>query len=77
MNILFLGIDLAKNVGNQLCRLNEAGKPVLYETHWPKIAPDAGKIIAYTVGSEASTGAFYCGSVSLKLGHKVKVISPR
>lgn len=73
MNIVFLGIDLAKNVF-QLCGLNQAGKPVYTKRTGRK---ELLHIPACLIGIEASTGAFYWQREFEKLGHKVKVISPQ
>jgi len=65
MNIVFLGIDLAKNVF-QLCRLNQVGKPVYTKrTGQKELLQTLANIPACLIGIEASTGAF-TGSVSLR-----------
>lgn len=75
MNIVFLGIDLAKNVF-QLCGLNQAGKPVYTKrTGRKELLQTLANIPACLIGIEASTGAFYWQREFEKLGHKVKVIS--
>lgn len=77
MNIVFLGIDLAKNVF-QLCGLNQAGKPVYTKrTGRKELLQALANIPACLIGIEASTGAFYWQREFEKLGHKVKVISPQ
>ena len=77
MNIVFLGIDLAKNVF-QLCGLNQAGKPVYTKrTGRKELLQTLANIPACLTGIEASTGAFYWQREFEKLGHKVKVISPQ
>ncbi|HHX9835650.1 TPA: IS110 family transposase, partial [Salmonella enterica subsp. enterica] len=77
MNIVFLGIDLAKNVFH-LCGLNQAGKPVYTKrTGRKELLQTLANIPACLIGIEASTGAFYWQRVFEKLGHKVKVISPQ
>ncbi|MBE5539398.1 IS110-like element ISSaen1 family transposase [Salmonella enterica subsp. enterica serovar Gallinarum] len=77
MNIVFLGIDLAKNVF-QLCGLNQAGKPVYTKrTGRKELLQTLANIPACLIGIEASTGAFYWQCEFEKLGHKVKVISPQ
>lgn len=77
MNIVFLGIDLAKNVF-QLCGLNQAGKPVYTKrTGRKELLQTLANIPACLIGIEASTGAFYWQREFEKLGHKVKVISPQ
>lgn len=58
MNIVFLGIDLAKNVF-QLCGLNQAGKPVYSKRTGRKaLLQTVANIPACLIGIEASTGAF-------------------
>lgn len=77
MNIVYLGIDLAKNVF-QLCGLNQAGKPLNTKRVDQKILfQTVANIPACLIGIEASTGAFYWQREFEKLGHKVKVISPQ
>ncbi|EMM6755225.1 transposase, partial [Klebsiella variicola] len=77
MNIVFLGIDLAKNVF-QLCGLNLAGKPVYTKrTGRKELLQTLANIPTCLIGVEASTGAFYWQREFEKLGHKVKVISPQ
>ena len=77
MNIIYLGIDLAKNVF-QLCGLNQAGKPVYKKrTDRKMLLQTVVNIPACLIGVEASTGAFYWQREFEKLGHKVKVISPQ
>ncbi len=77
MNIIYLGIDLAKNVF-QLCGLNQAGKPVYKKrTDRKTLLQTVANIPACLIGVEASTGAFYWQREFEKLGHRVKVISPQ
>ncbi len=77
MNIVFLGIDLAKNVF-QLCGLNQAGKPVYSKrTGRKELLQTVANVPACLIGIEASTGAFYWQREFEKLGHNVKVISPQ
>ncbi len=77
MNIVFMGIDLAKNVF-QLCGLNQAGKPVYTRRVERKILLQTlVNIPACLIGIEACTGAFYWQREFEKLGHKVKIISPQ
>ncbi|CNK40981.1 transposase [Yersinia intermedia] len=77
MNIVYLGIDLAKNVF-QLCGLNQAGKPLNTKRVDQKILfQTVANIPACLIGIEASTRAFYWQREFEKLGHKVKVISPQ
>lgn len=77
MNIVYLGIDLAKNVF-QLCALNQAGKPLYTKRVDRKILLQTiANIPACLIGIEASTGAFYWQREFEKLGHKIKVISPQ
>lgn len=68
MNIVFLGIDLAKNVF-QLCGLNQAGKPVYSKrTGRKELLQTVANIPACLIGIEASTGAFYWQREFEKLG---------
>lgn len=77
MSIVFLGIDLAKNIF-KLCGLNQAGKPVYTKrTGRKELLQTVANIPACLIGVEASTGAFYWQREFEKLGHKVKVISPQ
>ncbi len=77
MNIVFMGIDLAKNVF-QLCGLNLAGKPIYTRRVERKILLQTlVNIPACLIGIEACTGAFYWQREFEKLGHKVKIISPQ
>lgn len=77
MNIIYLGIDLAKNVF-QLCGLNQAGKQVYKKrTDRKTLLQTVANIPACLIGVEASTGAFYWQREFEKLGHRVKVISPQ
>lgn len=75
MNILFLGIDLAKNVF-QPCGLNQAGKQVYTKrTGRKELLQTLANIPACLIGIEASTGAFYWLREFEKLEHKIKVTS--
>lgn len=77
MNVIYPGIDLAKNVF-QLCGLNQAGKPVYKKrTDRKTLLQTIANIPACLIGVEASTGAFYWQREFEKPGHKVKVISPQ
>lgn len=77
MSIVYLGIDVAKNVF-QLCGLNQAGKPLYTKRVERKLLlQTVANIPICLIGIEASTGAFYWQREFEKLGHKVKVISPQ
>lgn len=77
MNIVFLGIDLAKNVF-QLCGLNQSRQTVFKKrTGRKELLQTLANIPACLIGIEASSGAFYWQREFEKLGHKVKVISPQ
>lgn len=77
MNIVFLGIDLAKNVF-QLRGLNQAGKPVYSKrTGRKELLQTVANIPAGLIGIEISTGTFYWQREFEKLGHNVKVIIPQ
>ena len=65
MNIVFLGIDLAKNVF-QLCGLNQAGKPVYTKrTGRKELLQTLANIPACLIGSKHPQVRF-TGSVSLR-----------
>lgn len=65
MNIVFLGIDLAKNVF-QICGLNQAGKPVYTKrTGRKELLQTLANIPACLIGIEAPPGHF-TGCVSLR-----------
>lgn len=75
MNIVFLGIDLAKNIF-QLCGLNQAGKPVYTKrTGRKELLQTLANILVGLIVIEASTGAFCWQREFEKQGHIVKVIS--
>lgn len=77
MSIVYLGIDLAKNVF-QLCSLNQAGKPLYTKRVDRKmLLQTVADIPACLIGIEALTGAFCWQREFEKLGHKVKVNSPQ
>ncbi|MER5082699.1 IS110 family transposase [Providencia stuartii] len=77
MNVIYLGIDLAKNVF-QLCGLNQSGKPVYKKRPDRKtLLQTVANIPACLIGVGASTGAFYWQREFEKLGHKVKVLTPQ
>ncbi len=77
MNVIYLSIDLAKNVF-QLCGLNQAGKPVYKKrTDRKTLLQTVANIPACLIGVEASTGAFYWQRGFEKQGHRIKVISPQ
>ncbi len=77
MGIVYLGVDLAKNVF-QLCGLNQAGKSVYTKRVERKLLIQTIAMVPVClIGVEASTGAFYWQCEFEKLGHKVKIISPQ
>ena len=78
MRILFIGIDLAKNVF-ALHGVDEAGKPALVN---PNVA--RGRLLelvaslpACTIGMEACSGAHHWARLFMALGHTVRIIAPK
>ena len=78
MTILFLGIDLAKNVF-ALHGVDRAGKAVLIR---PVVRRDqllemVAKLLPCTIGIEACSGAHHWAREFTKFGHTVKLMAPR
>ncbi|MEY4748126.1 MAG: hypothetical protein RIQ60_340, partial [Pseudomonadota bacterium] len=78
MAILYVGIDLAKNVF-ALHGVNESGKPALVR---PAVRRDqlleaSAKLPPCTVGMEACSGAHYWAREFAKFGHVVKLMAPK
>ena len=78
MAILYIGIDLAKNVF-ALHAVDEAGRAVLVR---PSVA--RGKLLeliaslpACTIGMEACSGAHHWARQFITLGHRVRLIAPK
>jgi transposase len=77
MKIITLGIDLAKTVF-QLHGVNERGKVVLTRrVTRNKLLEVVANIPPCMIGMEACAGAHYWGREFEKLGHKVKLMSPK
>ena len=76
-NIKVLGIDLAKNVF-QLHGTDVKGKQVLSKRLSREKLPEfVVKLQPCLIGIEACMGAFYWARVFEKMGHKVKIMSPK
>ncbi len=78
MSIVFVGIDLAKNVF-ALHGVNELGKPVLIQ---PKVARARlmdviAQLPACTLAMEACSGAHHWARQFAALGHTVRLIAPK
>lgn len=78
MDIITVGIDLAKNIFAVHC-VNEAGKAVLIK---PRVSRDQlAALIAQLppclIGMEACTGAHYWARLFSQYGHTVKLIAPK
>ena len=78
MAILYVGIDLAKNVF-AVHGVNEAGKPVLVR---PSVArAKLHELIASlppcTIGIEACSGAHHWGRLFMQHGHTVRLMAPK
>lgn len=78
MSIVFVGIDLAKNVF-ALHGVNELGKPVLVQ---PKVARArlmdvVAQLPACTLAMEACSGAHHWARQFAALGHTVRLIAPK
>lgn len=78
MSIVFVGIDLAKNVF-ALHGVNELGKPVLIQ---PKVARArlmdvVAQLPACTLAMEACSGAHHWARQFAALGHTVRLIAPK
>ena len=78
MTIVFLGIDLAKNVF-ALHGVDRAGKAVLVR---PVVRRDqllemVAKLLPCTIGIEACSGAHHWAREFTKFGHTVKLMAPK
>ena len=78
MSILYVGVDLAKNVF-ALHGVNGAGKPELQR---PKVArAKLDEVVAAlppcTIGIEACSGAHHSAREFAKHGHTVKLMAPQ
>jgi transposase len=78
MNIITVGIDLAKNVF-AVHGVNDSGKPVLVK---PKVAradllPLIAQLPPCLIGMEACTGAHHWARLFRQHGHTVKLMAPK
>ena len=78
MTIVFVGIDLAKNVF-AVHGVDAAGKPVLVR---PSVARDKlleliASLPPCTVAMEACSGAHHWARLFMALGHTVRLIAPK
>ena len=77
MNIVFLGIDLAKKA-LQPCGINQPGKPIYMKRTGRKgLLQIVANIPACLIGIKASSGKFYWQRELEKLGYKAQIISPK
>lgn len=78
MAIVFVGIDLAKNVF-ALHGVDERGKPVLVRSSVARVKLHAliASLPACTIGMEACSGAHHWARLFIALGHTVRLIAPK
>ena len=78
MSIVFVGIDLAKNVF-AVHGVNEAGKPALVRPNVAraKLHELIASLPPCTVAMEACTGAHHWARLFASLGHTVRLIAPK
>jgi len=78
MAILYVGIDLAKNVF-ALHAVDEAGHAVLVRPSVPraKLMELVASLPACTIGMEACSGAHHWARQFMALGHTVRLIAPK
>ena len=78
MSIVFVGIDLAKNVF-AAHGMDEAGKPALVRPSVPraKLHELIASLPPCTVAMEACTGAHHWARLFAALGHTVRLIVPK
>jgi transposase len=78
MAILFVGIDLAKNVF-ALHGVDEAGKPALVRPSVPraKLLELVTALAPCTIGMEACSGAHHWARLFQALGHSVRLLAPK
>jgi transposase len=78
MAILYVGIDLAKNVF-ALHGVDEAGKPVLVRPSVPrtKLAELVAALPPCTIGMEACSGAHHWARLFQAFGHTVRLMAPK
>ena len=78
MTIVFVGIDLAKNVF-AVHGVNPAGKPELVRPSVPraKLHEMIAALPPCTIGMEACSGAHHWARLFQALGHTVKLMAPK
>ena len=78
MAIVFVGIDLAKNVF-AVHGVNPAGKPELVRPSVPraKLHEMIAALPPCTIGMEACSGAHHWARLFQALGHTVKLMAPK
>ena len=78
MAIVFVGIDLAKNVF-ALHGVNEHGKPALVRPSVPRAKLHAliASLPPCTIGMEACSGAHHWARLFVALGHRVRLMAPK
>ena len=78
MTIVFVGIDLAKNVF-AVHGVDEAGKPALVRPSVPraKLHELIASLPPCTVAMEACTGAHHWARLFAQHGHTVRLIAPK
>lgn len=78
MSIVFIGIDLAKNVF-ALHGVNEAGKPVLVlpSVSRGKLAELIASLPPCTIGMEACSGAHHWARLFMTHGHTARLMAPK
>lgn len=78
MGIVYVGIDLAKNVF-ALHAVDDAGRVALVRTSVPraKLLELIAGLPACTIGMEACSGAHHWARQFIALGHRVRLIAPK
>ena len=78
MSILYVGIDLAKNVF-ALHGVNDSGRPELVRPAVPrdKLLGVVASLPPCTIGMEACSGAHHWARQFMALGHKVLLVAPK
>lgn len=78
MAILYVGVDLAKNVF-ALHAVDEAGRPALVRPSVAraKLLELVASLPACTIGMEACSGAHHWARQFIALGHRVRLIAPK
>src|SRR5687767_11611275 len=78
MTILFVGIDLAKQVF-AVHAVNEGGKPALVKPNVPrdKLLALVASLPPCTIGMEACSGAHHWARLFQQHGHQVRLMAPK